>query len=204
MLATRLNLLSACSRITLNKITSRTYLKKPFFYDDRYMGGFDYHDRERYPRRLNPFKEEELLKEVHDIRNLKIDKPSPFHVVRRIKSMTGLPWTQKVTLRRLNLHSSYNGDCVIVPNTPQFNSLLAKVKHLIELKPAIFTNGTIPTDDDIGAIKVCPYTGRISVDEKLRSLEERVNIEKPLLFQGNHLRAKINKLTGLSTNHYLR
>lgn len=204
MLGPNFKLLPNRSRALLNSIACRTYLRKPFFYEDKYFGGFDYHDREKYPRRMNPYKEEELLDEIHAIRNLKIEKPSPFHVIRRIKSMKGLNWSQKVTLRRLNLHSTKSGECVVVPNTPQFNSMIAHVKHLLHLKPATFSDGKVPSEDDIGAIKVCPYTGRISIDEKLRLLEKRVNLDKPILFQGNHLRAKINDFTGLSKNHYLR
>lgn len=149
-------------------------------------------------------KEEELLDEVHAIKNLKIDQPSPFHVVRRIKPWGHLPWNQKITLRRLNLHSQTLTETTIVPNTPQFNDLLFKVKHLIEVKPARFKNGRVPTEEDIGAIKLVPGFGEIIVDEKLRMLESRVNIEKPPLFRGSMLRHKLLKLHGFTTNNHLR
>lgn len=198
------NLLFAAVRAAIGKTFFRTVYKEPFSYENKYLGNFDYHDQTKYPRKFSAFKEEELLQEVHAIKAMKIENPSPFHVVRRIKTMSKLPWNQKVTLRRLNLHSSYNGECVIVPNTPQFNALLFKVKHLLQLKPAIFPNGRVPTIDDIGAIKVCPYTGKVEIDEKLRLLEKRVNIDKPMLFQGNHLRGKINRLYGITHPHYLK
>lgn len=172
----------------INKTAARTVYKPVFSFNDRYLGKFDYHDREKYPRRMAPHKEEELLDEIHSIRELQIENPSPFHVVRRVRSMHKLPWNQKVTLRRLNLHSSFNGECVLVPNTPQFNEMLFKVKHLLQLRPAIFEGGKIPTEEDIGAIKVCPYTGKIKIDEKLRLLAARVNVEKPPLWRGNKLR----------------
>lgn len=196
------NLLSKVTNVILNKTFSRSHFKPPFSYNDRYTGKFDYHDQEKYPRRLNPFKEEELLNEVHSIRAIEINNPSPFHVVRRIRPMSYLPWTQKVTLRRLNLHSSFNGECVIVPNTPEFNAMLHKVKHLLQLKPARFANGKIPTEEDIGAIKVCPYTGTIKIDEKLRLQAKRLNDEKPILFRGNHLRNKIKQQYGLTHNNF--
>lgn len=199
------NLISAITaRNIINKTLSRSYYKKAFSYEDRYTGKFDYHNQEMYPRRLSPYKEEELLDEVHAIRANEIENPSPFHVVRRIRSMGNISWTQKVTLRRLNLHSSFNGECVVIPNTPQYNSLIAKVKHLLQLKPAIFENGQIPTEQDIGALKVCPYTGKVRVDEKLRLLSQRLAADKPLLFQGSMLRYKINKLYGLQHNHYMK
>lgn len=180
--------------LMINKTAARTVYKPVFSFNNKYLGRFDYHDQEKYPRKLSPYKEEELLDEIHATRNLQIDNPSPFHVVRRIRSMTQIPWNQKVTLRRLNLHSSFNGECVLVPNTPQFNDMLSKVKHLIELRPAIFVDGKIPTEEDIGAIKICPYTGQIKVDEKLRLLANRVNVEKPPLFRGNNLRHQIGQL----------
>lgn len=195
--------ISQIRRVSQCKIKLKPY-KEAFSYDNNYLGKFDYHDQNMYPKRLSFFKEEELLDEIHAIKALEVENPSPFHVVRRIKTMSYLPWNQKVTLRRLNLHSMKNGECVIVPNTPQFNALLLKVKHLLHLKPARFENGRIPTEDDIGAIKVCPYTGSVKIDEKLRLLANRLNTEKPVLFQGNHLRSKINRLYGLSFNHYMK
>lgn len=203
MLVQKANLLFARAGVMIIKTLTRNVYKEPFSYDDKYYGKFDYHDNNLYPRRMSPYKEEELLDEVHAIRAIEIINPSPFHVVRRVRTMKGLPWNQKVTLRRLNLHSSFNGECVIVPNTPQFNALLIKVKHLLQLKPAKFPDGRIPTEDDIGALKVCPYTGVIRIDEKLRLQARRLNTENPELFKGKHLRHKINQMHGLSENHYL-
>lgn len=179
--------------LMINKTVARTVYKPVFSFNNRYLGKFDYHDHEKYPKILGPYKEEELLDEIHAIRNLQVENPSPFHVVRRIRPMARLPWNQKVVLRRLNLHSSFNGECVLVPNTPQFNVMLHKVKHLLTLKPAIFVDGRIPTENDIGAIKLCPYTGQIKIDEKLRLLANRVNIEKPSLWRGRGLRYQIMK-----------
>lgn len=195
-------LLGPRAPVLLNNTISRSYYKEKFFYYDRYDGKMDYFDREKYPKRISPYKEEELLDEIHTMRASEITEPSPFHIVTRIKSMSGAPWYQKVTLRRLNLHSSRNGDVVVVPNTPQFNELLFKVKHMISLKPAIFENGHIPTEEDIGAIKVCPYTGKIKVDEKVRLSGKRVNVDKPPLFQGCHLRYKIMSSTGMHQANY--
>lgn len=190
-------LAAACN--LMNKNFIRSYYKEPFFYEQKYFGKFDYQDQAKYPRKLSSYKEEELLDEIHAIRAIALENPSPFHVVRRVKTMCQLPWTQKVTLRRLNLHSSFNGECVIVPNTPRFNAMLDKVKHLLQLKPAKFPDGRIPTEDDIGALKICPYTGNIVIDEKLRLQSKRLCPERPLVFQGNHLRYKINRLVGMHT-----
>lgn len=187
----------AAARTVISKTFIRSYYKERFSYAPIYKGRFDYHDQSKYPRKLSSYKEEELLEEIHAIRAIELENPSPFHIVRRVRSMSGIPWTQKVTLRRLNLHSSFNGECSIVPNTPQFNALLAKVKHLLQLKPAKFSDGRIPTEDDIGALKICPYTGLVKIDDKLRLQSKRLCPERPLLFQGNLLRSKIDRLIGL-------
>lgn len=184
----------------INVISTRTHYYKPFSYDNHYYGKFDYHDQNKYPRRMSVYKELEILDEIHKIKNMEVDKPSPFHVVRRIGSINQ-PWHIKVTLRRLNLHSSCKGDVAVIPNTPQFNALLHKVKHLIELKPATFSNGKIPTEEDIGALRICPYTGNVTIDEKIRMQKHRLHPGKSLLFQGNMLRGKINNLYGLSSSH---
>lgn len=206
MLPTCIQRARVCSKATILNTFTRSYYKQPFFYEEKYFGIFDKHDHEKYPRKMHPYKEEELLDEVHAIRAIEIKNPSPFHIITRVRGFSNecLPWTQRVTLRRLNIHSSKNGDVVLVPNTPQFNALINKVKHLILLKPALFANGKIPSQEDIGALKVCQHTGTVTVDEKLRMRASRLNLEKPLLFQGNHLRHKINKLTGIGHNHYMR
>lgn len=204
MIAHKSSKLFGVASSLIEKNFIRFYYKEQFHYDPLYKGKFEYHDQSKYPKKLSSYKEEELLEEIHAIRGLTIENPSPFHVVRRIRTMAGLPWTQKVTLRRLNLHSSFNGECVIVPNTPQFNAMLAKVKHLLQLKPAKFSDGKIPTEDDIGALKVCPYTGQIKIDEKLRFQSKRLCPERPILFQGNHLRSKINSLVGLHNRTNMR
>lgn len=186
-------------------ISTRSYYKKKWTYDDKYTGKFDYHDRGMYPKRMSPYKEEELLDEIHAIRRMQIDNPSPFHVITRVRGhpQGPLPWNQQVILRRLNIHSSYNGDVAVVPNTPQYNDMINKVKHLISLKPAKFSNGKMPTEEDIGALKVCQWTGEVKVDEKLRLRAQRLNLEKPLMFQGNFLRHKLGKLHGTRHNHYM-
>lgn len=176
----------------------RTVFQERFTYNDQYFGKFDYHDREKYPRKMAQAKEEALLDDIREMKE-KEQPPSPFHIVTRIKSSWNSDWHIKVLLRRLNLHSSRAGDCVIVPNTPQFNDMLRQVKHLITLRPATF-EGRIPTKEDIGAIKVCPQTGVIKIDEKVRMLESRVNLEKPPLFRGNELRHKINLKYGICHN----
>jgi ribosomal protein L30/L7E len=200
-----MSILNAAHLQKLVTISTRSYYKKKWTYEDKYMGKFDYHDREKYPRRMGAYKEEELLDDVHAIRNLEIENPSPFHIVTRIRGFTDekLPWTQKVILRRLNIHSTQNGDVVVVPNTPQFNAMIHKVKHLIQLKPALFVDGKLPREEDIGALKVCPHTGTVKVDEKLRLRGQRLNIERPLIWQGNFLRNKLGKLYGTRNNHFI-
>lgn len=189
--------------VTVTQI--RSYYKKKWTYDNKYMGQFDYHDQNKYPRGLGSYKEEELLDDVHTMRRTPVENPSPFHIITRVRGFNqgALPWHQQVVLRRLNIHSSTNGDVVIVPNTPQFNALINKIKHLIVLKPALFANGQVPKEDDIGALKVCPWTGVVEIDEKLRLRNKRLDLEKPLMFQGNFLRAKLGRMYGSRNNHHL-
>lgn len=200
-----LKLLNATQTQKLVILSTRSYYKKKWTYNDQYTGKFDYHDKEMYPRGMGPYKEEELLHEIHEVRNLQVENPSPFHVITRVRGHKegALPWNQQVILRRLNIHSSYNGDVVVVPNTPQYNAMINKVKHLIALKPAVFANGKMPTEEDIGALKVCQWTGTVEIDEKLRLRGQRLNLEKPLMFQGNFLRNKLGALYGTRHRHYL-
>lgn len=167
--------------------------KTNFRYENHYRGHFDYHDQNKYPRRLARSKEEELLDDIAAIRKKEIE-PSPFHLVKRIESMSHCPWWQKVILRRLNLHSTASGDVEVIPNTPQFNALLSKVKHLIQLKPATFEDGSLITENDIGSLKICFETGKITKDDRLRQNEKRLCPERPVLFRGNHLRYQLARL----------
>ena len=87
----------------------------------------------------------------------------------------------------------------MLPNTPHFNKLLWEVKHLIKLKPVIFTNG-IPTEKDIGATRLCPYTGRFEINEAFRVNSHRLNTDqKSIFYQGNYLRNYLRKLCGIFT-----
>lgn len=199
------SLLNITPRAINNTIISRNYYKKPFSYDDFYRGKFDYHNRNEYPRSMSKIKEEELLDEVHSIKNNPIENPSPFHLVKRYKgsSNTIRGWHTWVTLRRLNLHSARSGDIAVVPNTPQYNAMIEKVKHLLIVKPLALPDGRIPTESDIGAIKVCAETGNVTIDERTRLLGKR-QYEKPLLWRGKQLRHKLRRLVGIHHNHYLR
>lgn len=170
--------------------------------------------------RKNDYDLEEAAKEFQKIKASKVTEPSPFHVVCRIKKTTGVPWNEKVILRRLGnffyygnklihlnnaiklslgLHQRTPGEPVVLPNTPHFNKLLLEIKHLIRVKPVIFTNG-IPTEKDIGATRLCPFTGRFEINEAFRVDDRRLNGDKKSLFyQGNYLRDYLRKLSGLFT-----
>jgi len=188
-----------------NKIVSRSHFKPVFTYEDKYYGKFDYHDQQKYPRRISSIKEEELLDEIHAIKAQVIDKPAPFHIVKRIRGngSTIKGWQVWVCLRRLNLHSDEPGDVAVVPNTPQYNALISTVKHLVRVIPVKLPDDRFPTEEDIGAIKVCPYTGKVEKDERLRFLAKR-QYEKPYLWKGNHLQYKLRRLVGIHHNHHLR
>ncbi|XP_015790472.1 uncharacterized protein LOC107367292 [Tetranychus urticae] len=131
-----------------------------------------------------------------------VTEPSPFHIVFRHKKTNTEPWMIKVKLRSLGLHGSAVGYPVLVPNTPHFNALLWDVKHLIRLKPVIFTNG-IPTEKDIGATKLCMFTGKFEINEAFRVNDEKVWGEQTSgFYQGNYLRDYLRKLSGITHISY--
>ncbi|XP_053202120.1 39S ribosomal protein L30, mitochondrial-like [Panonychus citri] len=106
-----------------------------------------------------------------------VTEPSPFHVVFRYKKGI-IPWTIKVKLRHLGLHGKEIGYPVLIPNTPHFNALLWDVKHLIKLAPVTFPDG-LPTEKDIGATRLCPFTGKFEINDKFRVDPSRVWADVP-------------------------
>ncbi|RWS27940.1 39S ribosomal protein L30-like protein [Leptotrombidium deliense] len=139
---------------------------------------------------------EEMLDHLKSIRDMTIEKPSPFHAVIRYKDMGGRPWNEKVVLRRLGLHGR-TGDCAVLPNTPHYNRLLWEIKHLIRLKPVKFPDG-IPTEKDVGATKFDPHSGVMRINEAFRVSNERLfGDQKSGLYEGKYLSDYLKKLSGL-------
>lgn len=107
---------------------------------------------------------------------------------------------QKIVLRRLGLHQKTNNDRVILPNTPHFNQLLWEIKHLIQLKPVSFPDG-IPTETDIGSVKVNTSNGVMNVNESFRVSQDRIeNAKSHDIFYGKYLREYLKWSSGMFGN----
>ncbi len=100
-------------------------------------------------------------------------------------------------LRRLGLHQKEVNVRVVLPNTPHFNQLLWEIKHLIRLKPVSFPNG-IPTDEDIGSVKVDTFNGVMNVNRSFRVSNERLEKAKnPDIYYGRYLREYLKWSSGM-------
>ncbi|XP_074605607.1 mitochondrial ribosomal protein L30 [Brevipalpus obovatus] len=127
---------------------------------------------------------------------------SPFHVAFRTQQINKVEWTLKVKLRHLGLNSARPGVPVVLPNTPHFNALLWDVKHLIALKPIKFVNG-FPSEADIGATRLCPFTGKFEINEAYRVDDGRVWADVPSdFYKGDYLRNYLRKLSGIFACSY--
>lgn len=144
----------------------------------------------------NPIKMEAALDKLRDMIQTEVKQVSPFHLVWRHMDIMGMPWYDKVVLRRLGLHG-LNGERVVIPNTPAHNRLLWQIKHAIRLKPVKFPDG-MPTEADIGRTKVCVHSGKFEINDKFKVPEHRFqNIERQPIYHGRYLRDYLHNLSGI-------
>ncbi|XP_054153597.1 uncharacterized protein LOC128952263 [Oppia nitens] len=189
--------------ISLFHIQKRFNLKFNFQYETIYKGPFDYKRRHtrayRYPFGINKESIEDQINEMNQLRQREINDQhvSPFHLVWRYKTMARIPWHEKYVLSHLGLHQRENDIRIVVPNTPHFNGLLWKVKHLIKLIPMSFPDG-IPTEEDIGCCKLNPVTGALNINKSYKVSNERVAGAKwDDIFYGRYLREYLKWSSGL-------
>ncbi|XP_059611426.1 large ribosomal subunit protein uL30m [Phlebotomus argentipes] len=110
--------------------------------------------------------------------------PSKLFMVRRIGPYKGIPYWEKRIIRDLGLSQSQN-EIAVVKNTPDMNSLLWKVKHLIKITPITFPHGE-PTEEDINYTYLkrngeCIVAKEIKVEEnRLQATDEFVKDQKRL------------------------
>nr|CAG4638776.1 EOG090X0EYV [Cyclestheria hislopi] len=71
--------------------------------------------------------------------------PSKVHMVEKIRCLKKKPYWEKNIMKELGLDGK-RSIIAIVPNTPDFNSKLWKVKHLVRITPITFPNG-LPEDN---------------------------------------------------------
>lgn len=86
---------------------------------------------------------EALFDKVREVRKKTEEKsfePAKLHMVKRIKPLSGLPYWEKLLLRKIGLEENYPG-VSIVKNTPSINKLLWEVKHAVRVVPITFPNG---------------------------------------------------------------
>ncbi|CAG2170966.1 unnamed protein product [Oppiella nova] len=180
------------------------HIQKRFLnYRITYKGPFDYkrdHTKAyRYPFGINKGAIEDTINEINQIRqlDLKDTDVSPFHLVWRYKTMTHIPWHEKYVLSHLGLHQKECHIRVVVPNTPHFNGLLWRVKHLIQLMPIAFPDG-IPTEEDVGCVKLNTYTGALSVNPSHKVSADRIDLAKSDdIYYGKYLREYLKWSSGL-------
>lgn len=115
--------------------------------------------------------------------------------------MKGLPYWEKDILKQLRLDGKIN-EVVILKNIPEINSLLWKVKHVIEITPITFPDG-FPKDNRGTYLK---ENGELTVKKEIvpceNSLEQTAAFkENPKRLDGTTLRrdARLKWLKGWST-----
>uniref|UniRef100_A0A1L8DRH4 Large ribosomal subunit protein uL30m n=1 Tax=Nyssomyia neivai TaxID=330878 RepID=A0A1L8DRH4_9DIPT len=96
-------------------------------------------------------------------------EPSKLFMVKRIKPFKGNPFWEKRILFDLGIADKTN-DVAIVKNTPEMNTLLWKVKHLVKITPIVFPYGE-PTENDINYTYLkengeCIVAKEIKVDDE--------------------------------------
>lgn len=182
------------SKIIGSNVTIKRHLNIPV-----YKGPFEEKRTNNFSRKggISDQGFESVYKQIKDLQDAVIVKPSPLHLVWRYKKFESSPWHEMVVLRKIGLNGRDMNEKVIIPNTPHFNKLLWQVKHLLRLKPISFPDG-VPTEDDIGAIKVNIYTGEMKINEDFRPTEYSLyGYQTPEIYKGKYLTKYLQKMSGL-------
>ncbi|CAG2112386.1 unnamed protein product [Medioppia subpectinata] len=166
-----------------------------------YKGPFDYkrdHTKAyKYPFGINKSAIEEEMNQINELRQHELKQVSPFHLVWRHKDIYDMAWHERYVLSHLGLHQKEPNLRVVLPNTPHFNDLLWKVKHLIQLMPIAFPDG-VPTDRDVGSVKLNTNTGVMNVNPNYKVSNERLDSAKSHdIFYGRYLREYLKWSSGL-------
>jgi large subunit ribosomal protein L30 len=144
---------------------------------------------------------EQLCDKIRDVQNMPIT-PSPVHVVHRSQPLQARQWWERVIMRRLGLHGKEMYERVLIPNTPHYNRLLYAVKHMITMRPITFPDG-VPTEKDVGAVRLEEHTGALRIDEKFRVPHHRVYGDKmPDVFSGKQMRSYLRRTIGIFGNNW--
>jgi len=65
---------------------------------------------------------------------------------------------------------------VIVKNVPSINKHLFVCKHMVRIKPLIFNDG-VPSLDDIGASKLFPHNGHLTIGDQLNFNKMNISVD---------------------------
>ena len=143
-----------------------------------------------------------ICDQIRGVQNSQIQNPSPIHMVWRSQPLQARAWWERVIIRRLGLHSPQMYQRVLIPNTPHYNRLLYQIKHLITMKPLTFPDG-VPTEKDIGAVRVEDHSGVVRINEQFRPTDSRLyGDKKPLVFEGPAMRNYLRRALGIFMNHW--
>ena len=204
---------SRATMVRLDPYRIKVAKSKTFFYTSRYQkldqwnktriypqprtykGAFEARRNEYFCRPEAHFNE--IRNRISAAQSAAVTNPSPVHLVWRAQLLQARPWWEKVVMRRLGLHAEDSYERVLVPNTPHYNKLLNQVRHLIRIKALTFPDG-IPTEKDIGAVKVCEHTGEVRISQQFKVSEERLCGDKlPSILESKSMKVYLRNTLGI-------
>jgi len=102
-------------------------------------------------------------------------EPSPVLLVKRVKELRGQPWWHKMDCERIGLGWRTNMHTVVaLPNLSNYNALLFRVKHLVEITPVQFPDEGLPSSKEFDVLKAkvthdgkFVYNAKISEESKV-------------------------------------
>lgn len=122
-------------------------------------------------------------------------QPSPVLLVKRVKELRGQPWWHKMDCERIGLGYRTNMHTVVaLPNLSNYNALLYRIKHLVEITPVQFPDGLpTPEEFDVKKAKVTP-DGKFTYHAKIEE-------ESTILLDQGPLQAERMKMTRKTFRH---
>jgi len=125
--------------------------------------------------RYTALEEVKMEKDQKSLIEPMIDRTKPphkFHVVNKTQTLFGEPWYVKLAMQNLGFiidnRKQWDVTTVVVKNVPSVNRQLYICKHIVQIKPLIFTNG-FPTTDDIGFTKLYKHNGDFRINNHVKS-----------------------------------
>jgi len=110
--------------------------------------------------------------------------PSKVYMVQRVRCLKKKPYWDKDVMKKLGLDGN-RSEIAIVPNTPQYNALLFKVKHLIRITPVTFPQG-IPNASDLSGARL-QENGQLVFIPQLKKDSEEAEVKQIQETPSNHM-----------------